>query len=148
MPIIAHAQKGQVRAAGLTEALLEQPAVLEGSLIGIDLPTHAMDVLRRNRHFAEQGEVRHVEIALGRIGRDGAFVAEEDLDAWPIDTPTIDLTGEQFVERPGGRTAGERQGETAGMRDGSHGGGNDLLRRLLGQGLDIGNNIDVLIGSS
>ena len=74
------------------------------------------------------------------VGRDGALVAEEEVDVAPVYSVSV-VAGQDLVSRLRGRAPGEHDGEATALVDGLPGPGGELagggLREFFGTLVDV-----------
>ena len=102
MPIFTHAQQDQVKnrrgIAFQSEETLHLQRVIRGSLSRIQLPTHTVDIFRRDWQVGKKLIVRQEVIAIGMLWRDQALIPPEDVDPLPIQSSGIGFLTEQGVD--------------------------------------------------
>src|SRR4029453_119811 len=87
------------RTPGALEILIQLGFIYIGSVAGIrEFGTPTVDLVGRYVERAEQSFVRHPVVAVLGIGRHVPFVAEEKLDAAPVQFQTVVFRGKQRIE--------------------------------------------------
>ena len=119
MAVVAHAEEYEVEARPLriAEEAAHDRLVVARVRRGVAQALYAVDILRRDGYAREQSLARHAVVALSVVGRDGALVAEEDVNALPRNGGVKLFAREKLVDAARRRASRERDGEGAALFD-------------------------------
>src|SRR3954451_1807095 len=97
VPVITHSQEHDVQSA-IAELFLEDQTVFLGRVLRRDFSAHAINVVAGDGNLGEKSAMRHAKIALGRIRRNTALVAEEDFNLRPVDLLPVRTLAKKIVK--------------------------------------------------
>jgi len=117
--VVAHAEGDDIEARGFgafeAEAAAQVVFVLRSGYFWLEFALHAVNLLGAHADFIEERFAGHAVVAFGVVGRDGAFIDEEELERGPRHAiqEWMRGVGEQRECSFGRRSAGYGDADTA-----------------------------------